>query len=155
MALRRTLILPLCAAVTLGAGCGGGGSGERLTKAEYAAKADAVCREFQAQVDELGEPQTLADLAALADKALPIVEEGVGKIRDLKPPEELQATVDEWIVTGDKSIKQLNGLRDAAKAKDRAAIQRVATEAQRNDEKSERLATKLGMTACAQDSDSG
>lgn len=139
----------LAAALTL-AGCSGGA--KRLTKDEYARQADAVCREFQTKIEALGEPKSLADIVRLADRALPILEDGLGRLRRLRPHKDLEATAKAWLRTGDANVAALEDLRAAAEQRDEAAIQRVAREAETNDKLGDELATELGMKDCAEDS---
>lgn len=65
------LALPAVAAVLALPACGGGG--ERLTKTEYIAAADAICEEANRALNELGEPGSLAELADYAPRATEIV----------------------------------------------------------------------------------
>lgn len=150
--MRKRLTLLLLAALAAGCGGGGGGgSGERLTRADWVAAADAVCRELKERLDDLGEPGDLADLAKLTGKALPIVEDELGRLRELRPPAELQAEVNAWLATGDESLETLRAVGKAADQGDLAAVSRIGAEAQRNEQRSDRLARGLGLTDCAED----
>ncbi len=66
------------AAVALAAGCGGGGDGggDRLTAEEFVQQADAICADANEQIDALGEPQSMEELATMAAEALSISEQG-------------------------------------------------------------------------------
>lgn len=148
--MRRSPLLVLAAALAL-AGCGGSGgkSGGTLTKAEFVAQANAICKDYEARIDALGEPGSVDDLVDLAAKAKPIAESGVAQLRALKPPEELQTRYDEYLATGDVNVALLAQLGIAAKAGDFAAIEKVGTEGEDNSDKAHGIAAELGLTECA------
>ncbi len=144
------LVLPGLAALAL-AGCGGGGdkSGGTLTKAEFVALANAICKDYDARIDALGEPASIEDLVGLAEKAKPIADDGVAKLRALKAPEDLQASYDKYLATGDVNIDLLMQLGEAAKSGDVAAIEKIGTEGEDNADKAHGIAAELGLTECA------
>lgn len=147
--MRRSPLLVLAAALAL-AGCGGGGtSGGTLTKAEFVAQANAICKDYEARIDALGEPGSIDDLVDLAAKAKPIAESGVAQLRALKPPEELQTRYDEYLATGDVNVALLAQLGIAAKAGDFAAIEKIGTEGEDNSDRAHGIAAELGLTECA------
>ena len=150
--MRRTLLLSLAGLAALAlAGCGGGGdtAGGTLTKAEFVAQANAICKDYDARIDALGEPGSIEDLVGLAEKAKPIAEDGVAKLRALKAPEDLQASYDEYLATGDVNIELVVQLGEAAKSGDVAAIEKIGTEGEENADKAHGIAAELGLTDCA------
>jgi hypothetical protein len=147
--LRRALLL-LGLAALVAAGCGGGGS--RLSKDEYATKANAVCADFNAKVKGAGSPGTsLKSLAAYADKVIPIFEDGLGELKKLKPPKNEQNVVDDWLKAGDEQLGLIRQIRDAARENNQAEVQRLGVLAEANDRTSDQLAEALGATTCTQD----
>jgi hypothetical protein len=130
------------------AACGGGGDGKRLTKAEYASKADAICGKYNQRVKALGTPSNLKELAAVADKTVPILGNAVRDIRKLKPPQNEQETVDQWLDGLKKLEDDLTEIRDKAKDNDMQAVQDVVPKAEQHNTRSNELATELGMTVC-------
>lgn len=147
--LRRALVL-LGLAALAAAGCGGGG--DRLTRDEYAAKANAVCADFNGKVKAAGNPGTSLDsLAAYADKVIPIFEGGLADLKKLEPPEDEQNVVDEWLASGDEQLGLIRGIRDAARDSDQAEVQRLGALAEANDRKSDQLAETLGARTCTED----
>ena len=140
--LRRALVLIGLAAL-VAAGCGGGGS--RLTRAEYAKQANAVCTDSNGKVKAVGSPGTsLGSLATYADKVIPILENGVADLKKLDPPEDEQNVVDQWLATNDEQLDLIREIRDAARDNDQAEVQRLGAEAEANDRKSDQLAETLG-----------
>jgi hypothetical protein len=138
---------PLLLAIVLAAGCGGGG-GKRLTREEYAAKADEVCKKYNEQTKALENPTNLRDLAKVADKTLPILDNALGDLRKLKPPENEQAKVDEWLTQVENLKGDLTEIRDKAKDNDMQGVQAVVPKADEHNNRSNELATELGMKVC-------
>lgn len=146
---RASLIAIVLAAALALAGCGGGGGKTALSKAEFVSQANALCKAYRAKIDKLGTPSGVDDLITLAGKAIPISEEGVAGLRALQPPAELQADVDAWLATGDVNVAKLKELLAAAKKKDLTAISKISDEGQANSDQAKQLASKLGLTECA------
>ena len=135
-------------AVALVAGCGGGGGGKRLTRDEYATKADAICGNYTQQTKALANPKSLSDLAAVADKTIPILDHAISDLRKLKPPANEQSTVDQWLAQVENLKGDLKEIRDKAKTNDIQGVQAVVPQATRHNQQSNRLATQLGMKVC-------
>ncbi|MBD0290822.1 MAG: hypothetical protein ICV74_06165 [Thermoleophilia bacterium] len=144
----------LLAAALLAGGCslGGGGSGEALSKSEYRARADGICAEYERRLDALPRPGSIADLAPLARKALPIAREGVRKLRELRPPAELAPGVRRWLARNDANVANIERLGAAAASGDTTRVQEIASAAKENEREADALARSLGLHACAQES---
>ena len=142
---------PLLLAIMLAAGCGGSSNGQRLTRKEYAAKADAVCSKYKQKTDALSRPATLSELADVSGQLLPLLHAARGELRALRPPQNEDATAKAWVDEFDVIIADVEKIRDAAKQNDRAAVQAAARPALRHDQHSNDLATQLGMTVCNKD----
>jgi Rad3-related DNA helicase len=135
----------------LATACGGGGGGPRLTKQEWASKADAICGKYNQQVKALDNPSNLQELASVAERTIPILGNAIDDIRKLRPPESEQETVDQWLDEVEKLQDDLEEIRDKAKDDDMAGVQAVVPQAQQHNTRSNELATKLGMTVCNKD----
>jgi hypothetical protein len=145
---RRASFLLL--ALVIAAGCGGGGS-SRLTREQYAAKADAICGKYNQQTKALANPSNLSDLAKVADQTIPILSHALTDLRKLKPPANEQATVDQWLVQVENLKGDLAEIRDKAKSNDIQGVQNVVPKATQHNAKSNQLATQLGMKVCNRD----
>jgi Rad3-related DNA helicase len=135
----------------LATACGGGGGGPRLTKQEWASKADAICGKYNQQVKALDNPSNLQELASVAERTIPILGNAIDDIRKLRPPESEQETVDQWLDEVEKLQDDLEEIRDKAKDDDMAGVQAVVPQAQQHNTRSNELATELGMTVCNKD----
>jgi hypothetical protein len=145
-------ILPAIVSVVLiAAGCmGDSTSGSpRLTEAEWVEAADAICAEFGATLEELPEPESIEDLGTLATQAQPIAEAGVARLRALRPPEAMEAQVNEWLELNDANVESIEKLGAAAEDGDETAVQEVAADAADNETKADALAGELGLTDCS------
>lgn len=141
----RRAFLILLGIVVL-AGCGG--SGKRLTKQEYASKADAVCAKYNQQVKALSNPSNLSELAEVADKTIPILDNAIDDLHKLRPPASEQGTADRWLDQVENLKDDLTEIRDKAKDNDQQGVQAVVPKAQEHNSQSNALATELGMTVC-------
>ena len=142
----------------LAAGCGGSssskssssGDGDRLTRSEFAAKADAICKKYNEKTKEIGNnSKSLSDVAKAFDQALPLLENALSELKTLKPPKSEQHAVDEWLAQSQVLKHDLQEMRDKAKAKDLKGVQEAFARASANDKQGNRLAAKLGMKVCS------
>jgi hypothetical protein len=149
--LRVRRVSPVLLAILLVAGCGGSSNGQRLSREQYAAKADAVCSKYKHKTDALSRPASLAGLAAVSDQVLPLLRDARGELGRLRPPESEQATATAWLDQFDLITTDVKKIRDAAKKNDAAAVQAAAQPALQHNQHSNDLATQLGMTVCNKD----
>lgn len=143
-AVRRALALALV--LTL-AGCGGGGN--RLSKAKYAARANAICGRFNRQVKSFGGAESLKALARLSERTLPALDATTQKLRRLRPPKDEEATANAWVSSLERLHADVVAIRDRARANDLAGVQRLVPGASRDNRHSDDLADRLGATTCS------
>jgi hypothetical protein len=146
--MRFRLALPTAAAVLALAACGGSGGGSSPSPAEFRQQADAICKKYEQQLDALGSPTSMGDLAEFVDKAVPIIEAGNGELKDLQPPEEFS---DEWgrvLALQEKNLQTTKDLRDAIHASDEAKAQKLMTQLGSSGDESNRLARQMGLEQC-------
>ena len=134
--------------VGLVAGCGGGSG--RLSKDEYAKRADAICTKYNAKLKALARPTGISELPAYVDRALPLARKGDDELSALKPPKDEEQTAKEWLDQNDSVVGSMERLRDAAKKGDRAGIQTALNEATSANRTANGLARQLGLKVCAQ-----
>jgi hypothetical protein len=143
---RRAAAL-LIVTTALAASCGGGGGG-RLSKADYAKQADAICAKYNGKIQALGPPKSLADIVGFADKALELTRQGNDELKGLKPPKSEEPTAKKWVAQNDLVAKAVADLRDAAKKNDRAEIRSALRRGQAANGTANALARDLGLRVC-------
>ena len=141
----RGAIVAFCAAVLVGAGCGGG---DRLSKAEFQQRANAICAKYQKRIDALGQPQSIDEVSKWVDKVIPLVEAEIDEMDDLKPPEEDQETFDQMIAKAEETRDAGEELGNAAEKNDQAAVQAALEKGQKSGDEADRLAGELELDDC-------
>jgi hypothetical protein len=139
--------LVLAFVVLLAVGCGG--SGGRLSKADYAKKADAICKSYDAKIRAVSRPLSVTDLPGYVDRALPVARKGNEELRALKAPKAEEKAAKEWIDQNNAVVAAMERLRDAAKKGDRAGIQVALSEATAANRAANGLARRLALRDCA------
>jgi epoxyqueuosine reductase QueG len=146
--MRATLIgLVASAALAVGAGCGGDG----LSREELVSEADTICAEYEAELAELAEPESLADFERLVQDAKPIVENGIESLRGLEPPEDLEDEYDEWIARNEENVDAIDELQAAVAEQDQQRIQEIVQQLDQNEQEADELAAEIGLQDCASD----
>ncbi len=149
--MRRVALTAGAVLLLAAAGCGGGGGGERLSREDYVAQADAICKEVEQKADELAAPGSIQEIPPYVDGALPIFDEGLERLEALRPPEDLRDKVDDWLAAGDRTRELLADLKAAAEEGDAAKVREIGARGDMLDEETDRLARELGLVECAND----
>ena len=147
------LVLPAVLILALGVGCGGGGS-ERVTAAELVQRADAICsteRKSFARIQ--AHPPPNASVAAdQTDGLIKATEQANARLRDLKPPEALQSSYDEYLEARGRVIEQMNRGKDTAQDQDSSAYGAAQAAVAREAPQRRKLARALGLRVCSSSS---
>ena len=141
--------VPVAATLLLATGCGGE---EQLTRAEYVKQADAICKDYSARQDKLGEPKTVKDIERLGDQTKPLVEEQLGKLRALNAPDDVADDANAAYDLLEQQLPKIDQLVAAAKANDVKRIQQIATEAGKLDDRANAKAKEIGLEVCGESS---
>jgi hypothetical protein len=148
--MRKRVLLVAVALALVVAGCG---SGKRLTKGEFIRQANAVCAKYERRVRALMAGIAAGNemqLARSITRVLPVIREGNGELRSLRPPSNLQDRFDRWMTIADEEVDAAEKLRDALNSRDRPAIQTAFKRLQAKDIDQDRLARQeLGLMRCA------
>ncbi len=139
------------AIVAAAAGCGGGGGSQRVTAAELVQRADAICRQERSSFARVqAHPPPNASIAAdQADELIKAAEEASSRLRDLKPPEQLQAAYDRYLDARDTAVDQMKRGRDAARDRNTVTYGAAQAAVARDAPQRRRLARALGLKACS------
>jgi hypothetical protein len=127
----------------LAAGCGGS------AKEDFQKQANAICKRYDAKINALGTPSSPADIPQYVEKAIPIIQQGLAELRALKPPQGLEADYKLMLDETEKAVPAARNLADAAAKNDAAAVQKALKEGNAANQKSDRFATKIGLSECA------
>jgi acyl-CoA reductase-like NAD-dependent aldehyde dehydrogenase len=128
------------------AGCGG--EAERLSREEYAQKADAICAKGNQRTKKLPNPANLSELADVADRTIEILDQALNDLRKLEPPADQEKIVDQWLAQFENLKDDLAEIRDKARADDIGGVRDIAERAQNHNDRANELATTLGMNVC-------
>jgi hypothetical protein len=143
---RRAVIAPVVAALV--AACGSGD--DRLSKEEYAKRADTICGRYNHATGELGTPRTMPALARVAGRSLPLLDDAIRDLRALRAPEDEEPTARTWL----RQLALLRGdvvrIRDRARANDAQGVAVVVPAATRRNRRFADLAAQLGMRVCSE-----
>jgi aminopeptidase N len=145
----RCAVLAL-ALLLVAAGCGSSGE-KRLSKEEYAQRADAVCRRTNRLTQSPGDVSSMPALARFADRTLKPLDRALRDLRALRPPKEEQATANAWLRQLALLRSDAVRIRDRARENDAHGVSAVAVTASARNERFKALAAQLGMTVCSRD----
>ena len=147
-------MLIVVALAAIASGCGGSSAPSRAT---YGKKVDKLCTTLDDRVSAIQKkaPQTTDELVAFADNLQKVLDDGVRQLSEVERPDGADGDkADAWIKEltrqKDQAIKPaLAELKEAARKKDTAAIQRAVKRIQEVDEKKvNQLAREAGSRSC-------
>jgi hypothetical protein len=147
----RTIVSGLVSSAALAVAAGCGGSSDRLSREELVSEADAICAQYEDELESLAQPENIQDLDRLVENAKPIVESGLEELRGLEPPEDLEDQYDEWISRTEENVDRLDELGEAVADRDEQRIGEVVGEIQQTEEEADELAGEIGLQDCASD----
>ena len=133
------------------------------TREEYIAKADAFCKERNAEAKKRNAKlQQIATEAQSEDeffeKATPELEDGLEwtrdgqqEFKDIEPPEADKETIDKFVAATDDELAVLEKVVEAAKARDIERFADLANEQQNIDDRANKIAQDYGFKVCGSD----
>ena len=148
--MRRVLVFAVLALATILAGCGGGGGDDRLSKEEFIAEADAICKQANEQIDALGEP-TLENIDEYLADAEAISREQLGQLRALKPPAADEATLNGAYDLIEQQIALAADGVEALKSGDQAAFEQVNAQITTIEAEADQIARDYGLQECGKE----
>lgn len=121
----------------------------RPTRVEYVRRANAICRDYHAKTAALGAaPRTVAGLDAYASRTMRLLDQTTVRLRALPVAAGDEALVARWLAALGNLQVDVARIRDRARANDLAGVRRAAFVAQRDDERANALASRLGLGVC-------
>ena len=140
------------AVVLAASGCfGGGGSSSTAgpTRAQFIARAVAVCNHYQHQIGALPQVSDLPALAVAAGRAVTLERRELHDQRALTPPPGQRAAVGRLLTSLQRSIDAGSRLSAAAGTGDRTAVLAAAQALSAQLLETNRLAQPFGLGTCA------
>jgi hypothetical protein len=147
-------LIPVVCVLALSA-CGGD---DAPSKAEFAEKAEKICKNAEKQLENIGENATSPDeIADAVDKVIDQSQSSLDELRDLDRPEGDAGEAADTFVAAlerdieDKGIPALEELRDAVRDNDQTAAQKAAQKLQAIEtSNTNELAKKIGAAGCGE-----
>jgi hypothetical protein len=141
----------LTAALALGSCGGDDDTPNSLTKAEFTARGDEVCRQAHEQFAELqpNPPITAEKAAALQEALIQISEDELSQIRALGPPPEVEPALDRYLRAREEGIGLLRKGLEAAEEKDAFAYEAIKQRVAAGQVHRLELARAVGFTVCS------
>jgi hypothetical protein len=153
---RRAGLSVVVVLAVLATGCGGSSAPSRAT---YGKNVDKVCATVDDRVEAIQRkaPKTTDELVAFADELGRVIDEGVDKLSAVERPDgddgaKAKRWIDAFKRQADEQIKPaLAAVKDAARRKDTAALQRAAQRIQKvDDTRVNQLAREAGSRTCGE-----
>lgn len=130
------------------------------TREEYIAKADAFCKERNAEAKQRNEKlQKIVTEAQSEDeffaKATPELEDGLEwtrdsqeEFKDIEPPEADKETIDKFVAATDEGIDRLEKMVEAARDRDLDRFTDIASEQENIGDRADQIAQDYGLKEC-------
>jgi hypothetical protein len=137
------------------AGCGGSGDAAptttSLSRADYLARADAICARVDAKIRAIPAPRSVTQLIGIADKNLAYTEPAVRRLRALTAPADFAPQAREVVDGLAHQIALIRRLREAAASNDVHAIDEIGVEGKQASAKLGTAASAAGFKDCGID----
>jgi hypothetical protein len=141
---------PVLAAVTLAAGCGSSSSSSStVSKADFVAKANAICDKINTQIGALPKITSAQDLLTTGPKEIAVAKQGITELKALEVPDSLKDEATKYLAALDQETAISGKLVDAFKKKDAQALGQAEAAAKTNQAADHSGAVALGLTSCA------
>jgi hypothetical protein len=128
-------------------GCGGTTT---LSRQVYVAKLNAMCTDFAAREKRIGEPSTLADVAARGERIAVAFDAAIrDPLKRLARPAFLPDVAKQLVTLTDEQSANLHSLAAAARAGDGAKVAQLATQNTALNARATKLTKELGSASCS------
>lgn len=130
------------------AGCGDGGA---ISKEEFVSTLNAMCEDFSAREQRIGEPQSLADLAEKGPLVADAFDESIAeKIGDLEAPDEIAAQAERLTEIAGQQSDTLHALANAARSNELSKVPQLSEKNGVLNREATAIARELGATSCVE-----
>ena len=145
------MLVPLLALAACKGGTTASGTSPSATisRADYQARANAICSGMNARGNSLQDPGTdQAKLKQVVDQAIPITSDGLAQLRRLPMPKGDEATIQGFYAKLDKLIADLKDESAALQANDLPKASQIATNFKTDSTAANDAANAYGLTVC-------
>ena len=151
----RDVALAAAGALLAGIGlaaCGPFGEGEELSKAEFVARGDEICKEGREKYLELQKepPQSAAEAAELTRSLIEITEDEIDELRDLNAPPGSEDALEDYIDSRESGLDVLEEGLAAAQDENAGKYAEAQARVAREQVDRARLAENVGFSECSQ-----
>ena len=124
---------------------------EELSAAEFATRADDVCRQAHTDYTKLQDspPRTANEAAALTEELIGISRDELDAIRDLNAPASLEPALERYLRAREQGIEQLRDGLEAAQVGDAFAYAEAQAKVAADQKERLRLAKRVGLRECS------
>src|SRR4051794_1698169 len=141
----RAFVPILVLALAITAGCG-----SKSPKERFVAELNAMCEDFSAREQQIGEPRTQEDLAARGDRIVAAFEQTILEpLRRLKAPPEVAPQAARLRVLARRQRDVLHGLAEAGRVGDVAKVGQLAARNTTLNAQAGQIAHDLEADSCA------
>ncbi|MDX6688882.1 MAG: hypothetical protein QOG15_339 [Solirubrobacteraceae bacterium] len=157
--MRKRVLTVVGVAALAAAGCGGDSTPDHarpaLTKAQYIAKADAICvatkratRKYKRKTRALSPTAPITALAPILRAGTPEIKKGLDRLRALPAPKEERATLLAFYASRAKTIAIANQVADAAAKNATATATKLIDQSDKLTHEQARLGRAYGFQHC-------
>jgi hypothetical protein len=145
--MRRAWVGGVVAAGVLLAACGGGGG---LSKADYVAKANAICRAAAKQVTDLDAPgrSDVSELPKVASEVVAVQRKALDRLKAIKAPKDDRTEIAKWIALVDQTIDQAEVSARSQRSGDITRAIAANLNGAALDKRADQLARSYGLRGC-------
>jgi len=144
--LRRTsTAAALTIAALATASCGGE---DKLSKQEYIAAAEKVCKDVEGKIDAIEQPQSADGLKDYVGKIKPLLDDAITRFEDLEPADEVKGDAEALLGSTRDARKLADALTDTS---DQAEVQRLSQAAGQKEQAIDARLKRAGFDECADD----
>ena len=119
-----------------------------LTHEEYVAAADAICADAEAEINALGEPESLDQLAEFFKRAVTVQENQIEQLRGLEAPAEDADKATRAYDLLEETTEIVKGAQGSIEDGDIGAFEAITVELAPIQAEADAIADELGLEAC-------
>lgn len=125
-----------------------GSAGSAIDEQLFIRRADAICRDLNAQLDRFDDADSLSELEQAVSQIKPIVASGTKRLRGLQVPPDLAVSFEQFLSAVEDQSAVLARIGKAAARGDIGGVQRLARKLRRVQDRKRQIAIQVGFSEC-------